>query len=722
MDIVEKEWEARKKNGLPPYHSVDDNDTAFIYYHPLVKDKATQAFLDGDYSSMRDAWSDTSDIRSVFTDNVPTYIEYDLPPVEEIRPTPKGFVAYLFCDGVYFKNFGSKLLASIGDGCHVHIMDGSVDFATQIIDNLGFDTGLTIEQPNANAEYYHSIRFIRWYEFMKKSGDFSCLLDVDALANRPYTELPRVEVGMRLRPARLEPWNVCNASVCVGRANTYWKGVSDYIYYLYKKDKLIWQIDQAALWAVWKKQGIPIHTLGEKEVSYEYGDDSIIWCNSGKNKWQEHDPTRQKYRNKLNTIIASPQEQVSQDLKNLENKAKFALKNLDLQEAERLYLRLLRRCFEYLPTKKVDVETTEKQKRKVEKILYLPVEISARELPSREWLAKQMKGWKVVIGNRWQMQNWQDLPCGVILWKSANTQDVGVFVDAINAGHLICLMDEELFPMQPLIELYKPSLDKRCLDYADVIFAHSEEQKNLYKQLTDTKVEVTGNPRSLLANNIKGGDRDIVCTMTGTLNNFGRSFEEMIYGTVKLLGGVSEEIFNFLAYQITHEIQGYGLVRKAIKELKNPLIRCHPSENIEFWKDLGELDDRTPFLERLKDCKCVIYVSGCGTGLEATLSGIPTVRLGEGGYGLSAKIGQGVQSDIVKSVKYALPSVKPSFSTVTLPDTIKKLQKDHSFVCDFDLKRAYDQILFEPMEFHKNKFPENPKGELIGWRTVLCQP
>ena len=69
MDIVEKEWEARKKNGLPPYHSVDDKDTAFIYYHPLVKDKATQAFLDGDYSSMRDAWSDTSDIRSVFTDN-----------------------------------------------------------------------------------------------------------------------------------------------------------------------------------------------------------------------------------------------------------------------------------------------------------------------------------------------------------------------------------------------------------------------------------------------------------------------------------------------------------------------------------------------------------------------------------------------------------------------------------------------------------------------------
>ena len=141
---------------------------------------------------------------------------------------------------------------------------------------------------------------------MKKTGEYSCLLDVDALASRPFKELPQVEIGMRLRPARLEPWNVCNASVCIGKANTYWKGVADYIYHLYKTDKMIWQIDQAALWAVWQKQHENIHTLGEEEVSYEYGDNSIIWCNSGKNKWQESDPTRQKYRDKFNRIVVTP--------------------------------------------------------------------------------------------------------------------------------------------------------------------------------------------------------------------------------------------------------------------------------------------------------------------------------------------------------------------------------------------------------------------------------
>tara|TARA_Y100001951_G_scaffold99452_1_gene101492 strand:+ start:856 stop:3045 length:2190 start_codon:yes stop_codon:yes gene_type:complete len=729
MDIVEKEWEARKEHGLPPYHAVDQTDIGFIYHQPQLSGsgalnvcEGTKAFLNGDFDVMRSHWKHEKDIRGVFTDTTPLYLGYSLPHVTEIRPTPKGFVAYLFCDGVYFRKFGAKLLASLGNGCHVHIMDGPAQFVEQVIDELGLDTGLTVEQPEANAEYYHSIRFIRWYEFMKKTGEYSCLLDVDALAHRPFKELPQVEIGMRLRPARLEPWNVCNASVCIGKANTYWKGVADYIYHLYKTDKMIWQIDQAALWAVWQRQHENIHTLGEEEVSYEYGDNSIIWCNSGKNKWQESDPTRQKYRDKFNTIIVTPRERINKELNDLEAKAKNELKSLNLKEAERLYLRLLRRCFENLPQKKVKTETVEKQERRVEKILYLPVEISARELASREWLAKQMKGWKVVIGNRWQMQNWHDLPPGVILWKSANTQDVGVFTDAINAGHLITLMDEELFPMQPLMELYKPSVDKRCLDYADMIFAHSDEQKQLFEQLTQTPVEVTGNPRSILATKIKGGNRNVLCTMVGTLNNFGRTFNDMVIGTVRLLGGVSEEVFDFLAYQISHEIQGYGLTRKAIDELENPLIRCHPSEDMSFWEGFGELDDRTPFLERLEDSRCIIHVSGCGTGLEASLAGIPTVRLGEGGHGLSARIGQGITENIKEAAVSAQTPTVPEFADVTLPNTIMRLQEKHSFKCNFDLKKAYDLIPFKPLEFHQNKFPKDPDGELIGWRTVLCQP
>tara|TARA_R110000764_G_scaffold82533_3_gene162901 strand:+ start:3698 stop:6178 length:2481 start_codon:yes stop_codon:yes gene_type:complete len=826
MDIVEKEWQDRIANNLPPHHSITENDTGFIFNKPIAKDVGTNAFLNNDYDLMEKSWSTTKDIRSVVTlKELPSPKKYDLPEVVTIIESPKKHIdrysdskltpekfykikrwsekmewmgtispnlksldpydnaphvnnniTYLFCDGLYFKKFGAKLALSIKNNVHIHLMDASPDIilgAEKLIHEHKLTAGLSVEQPDANPEYYHSIRFIRWYQYMQQDlmnspfknkynptakllmwpreveighyeddlidspysrqaheQNYSIMLDVDAIANHHPSNIDARSVGMRLRPARLEPWNVCNASVCVGRQNAYWKGVADYIYYFYKKNKLIWQIDQVALWAVWQKEKrklkgtFPpaiIRPLNENDVNYDYDDKGIIWCNSGKNKWQEHDPSRQKYRDKLNTIKTNIKEIAADDL---EREAKLNLKQLNLKEAKRLYLRLLRKCFENLPKKQPYIQTTEKQLRKVEKILYLPVEISARELASREWLAKQMKGWKVVIGNRWQMQNWQDLPSGVVLWKSANTQDVNVFTDAINAGHLVCLMDEELFPMLPKPELYKASLDKRCLDYADVIFAHSKEQKNLYKQLTNTKVEVTGNPRSLLSNKVVAGDRIIVCTMAGTINNFGRTFYEMIAGTVRLLGGVSEETFDFLAEQIAHEIKGYGQTRKTIEEIKDlkPLIRCHPSEDISFWEDIGELDDRTPFVQRLNDAKCIVYVSGCGTGLEATLAGVPTVRLGDGGFGASAIIGSGASVDLKEKIFHAYPQKIPEFAEVTLPDAIKKLQAKYSFNCPFNVKHAYSQIPFEPTEFHKNKFPTDPEGELIGWRTVLCLP
>jgi surface carbohydrate biosynthesis protein len=722
MDIVKKEWQNRIANNLPPYHSVNDKDIGFRFQKPIVKDIGTQAFLDGDYETMERSWQTSSalPIQQITTlKQLPLKIGYTLPKVEHlIKPPEAEFITYLFCDGLYFKKFGAKLAISIQENLHIHLMDADPTFAQKIIKDHNLQAGLSIEQPKANPEYYHSIRFIRWYEYMKQTRAFSCLLDVDALANKHPSHLPKVEIGMRLRPARLEPWNVCNASVCVGKANQYWKGVADYIYHFYNNNKLVWQIDQLALWAVWQKQRTHIHTLTEKEVSYDYHNKGIIWCNSGKNKWQKEDITRQKYRDKFNSITIDVNKK---SLNELEKYAKQELKSLNTKEAHRLYLRLLRKCFEQLPQKSYKTETINKPVRKVEKILYLPVEISARELASREWLAKQMKGWKVVIGNRWQMQNWNDLPPGVVLWKSANTQDVGVFVDAINSGHLICLMDEELFPMLPNMELYKPSIDTKCLDYADMIFAHSDKQKQLFEELTQTPVEVTGNPRSLLAKNIKTGNKTIICTMAGTVNNYGRSFYDMIAGTVRLLGGASDEIFDFLAYQITHEINGYELTRKAIDELEDPLIRCHPSEDISFWQDLGTVDDRTPFMQRLADAKCIVHVSGCGTGLEATLAGIPTVRLGEGGHGLSAEIGQGVSVKISNAVKKSVPQTAPKFADVTLPNTIIKLQKKHSFACEFDLEKAYKNIPFEPNKFYQNKFPTDPKGKLIGWRTVLWQ-
>ena len=728
MNLVEKEWHARKEHGLPPYHSVDASDVGFKFVKPNVPDPGFQCFLSGDYSTMEEHFQGKRDVRQVVTlKELPTQVSYNLPEVQTIilNAQVANKTAFLCCDGRYFRDFGAKLLASIKGPAHVHLMDADPSYAKKVIKQLDRVVGLTIEQPRSDPAYYHSVRFIRWFEFMKSNGCTSVLLDVDAIANRCHTELPDAEVGMRLRPGRLEPWNVCNASVCIGRANAYWKGVADYIYHFYVRNQLIWQIDQAALWAVWKKQKPEITVLGPKEVDYDYQDDGIIWCNSGARKFDDDDPARAKFRDKFDRVkvALTDEEEEREQLKTLHIAAKSALKKLRVEEAKRLYLRLLRRSFHGLPGKPEYIGEPTPDARKVEKILYLPVEIAARELPAREWLAETMhtKGFQVVVGNRWQMQNWHNLPPGIILWKSANTQDVGVFNEAINSGHIIALMDEELFPMQPRIDLYRPSLDTRCLDRADIIFAHNEKQKELYEKMTKTPVVVTGNPRSLLISTAEKGDRVIICTMAGTVNNFGRSFQDMVSTTVRILGGATEKTFDFLAYQINHEINGYVWTRQAIKDCRSlkPLIRCHPSEDVSFWSDFGEIDDRTPFNQRLNDAKCIVHVSGCGTGLDATLAGVPTVRLGEGGHGLSAKFGTGYTDDIETKVARAKAKRKPEFNDVTLPVALEALQRQHAFSCPFDIARAYKAQDFKPTEFHENKFPMDPKGTLIGWRTAL---
>ena len=61
MDIVEKEWEARKEHGLPPYHAVDQTDIGFIYHQPRLNgdvryDEGTIAFLNGDFDILRSHW------------------------------------------------------------------------------------------------------------------------------------------------------------------------------------------------------------------------------------------------------------------------------------------------------------------------------------------------------------------------------------------------------------------------------------------------------------------------------------------------------------------------------------------------------------------------------------------------------------------------------------------------------------------------------------------
>ena len=103
------------------------------------------------------------------------------------------------------------------------------------------------------------------------------------------------DAAMRIRPARIEPWNQFNACI-VGASMTpasleYFHLVAAYIAYFHKEKLLRWGIDQLAMYGVFadmqdRGRAPTLALLGDREVDYDYRDDGFVWCNSGAAKFR----------------------------------------------------------------------------------------------------------------------------------------------------------------------------------------------------------------------------------------------------------------------------------------------------------------------------------------------------------------------------------------------------------------------------------------------------
>ena len=313
-EIVEAEWAQRRADGLPPYHSVDQNDLGFSTHDPLNAhglNPGLQQFLKGNYEEMLDIWKYSFDnimgcvaMDEGFIDQLAGKAFDGLPMVTHVRPVPDAErVVYIVCDGKYWEKFGRVLAWSARDqAVQIHLFDADPADAARMIDKgLLPRAGLAVEYPNAGPEYYHAVRFIRLRELIETTE--VVMLDADSIVNR--FSIPRKAIAMRLRPARAEPWNQFNASVVVAsnKAMPYWDRVAGYIHHYFEHGRLRWQIDQAALFCVWKtlrhRYGWRITCLDEKAVDYDYNPEGSIWNNSGSQKHQATDPTRKPYRDRF---------------------------------------------------------------------------------------------------------------------------------------------------------------------------------------------------------------------------------------------------------------------------------------------------------------------------------------------------------------------------------------------------------------------------------------
>jgi len=224
-------------------------------------------------------------------------------------------IIYLSCNHEYFLNFTRAMLLSINDVAkgsqvHIHIMDATpeeLNAAKAFCESLdGIKTALTSEttglmggtgdMPASN--YYHSIRFIRFYTHLKAYNKTCWMMDVDALMNRDpqslFKNIETFDTAFRARPGRMEPWNQFSACVFGVRPTEaglkYLHLVAAYIFHFYNERSLGWGIDQLAMYAAFEhlrdeSQAPSVYLLDNIATNLNHTPDGYVWLAAGNDKF-----------------------------------------------------------------------------------------------------------------------------------------------------------------------------------------------------------------------------------------------------------------------------------------------------------------------------------------------------------------------------------------------------------------------------------------------------
>lgn len=198
-----------------------------------------------------------------------------LPPVEFIREYANAAAAphtlMLACDPIYFRQFVLPLLESLGRlaphmHVHAHLLDGDTaewaDLAALGVVTFGDRLTLTAERsgvrargPKKAGDYYHAIRFVRFYEFMKTAKRPYWMMDVDAEFRADPTPqfmcLPGADVALWAQAGILEPWSKFAAGIAGGAGTDgsleFFGLVAANIASIWRDDRLRWGADQQSL-------------------------------------------------------------------------------------------------------------------------------------------------------------------------------------------------------------------------------------------------------------------------------------------------------------------------------------------------------------------------------------------------------------------------------------------------------------------------------------------
>ena len=280
--------------------------------------------------------------------------------------------------------------------------------------------------------------------------------------------------------------------------------------------------------------------------------------------------------------------------------------------------------------------------------LYMAIENRVRELPSRLLIADHAarKGVTVVFGNQWLLnENLDRLPPGVVLFKGANLPQLNNMARAKSRGHATALIDEEALGICDA-DLLRRSISPGAEHLVDLVLTQGPWQDALMTGY-GFKTRQTGNPRVDLlldpsaytaqADAIRAdyGDFVLVNTNSAGINSAwgSQSAYRSVLANVGWMraDGTDEEMYR---EHIAADRLAVANVSAFIRAYSGPIVlRPHPAERADSWTraDLPEnvtvVTDTDP-IPWLLAAKAVV-VTGCTTGVEATILGVPALDVGD---------------------------------------------------------------------------------------------
>lgn len=265
--LRDREFEARRQAGQMPHHGASIEELGFTHLrkefdalNALMGGRLTLEQVPGDFlgitdEEINDAWGYDGG-RLIAPDTI-----------------------MLMCDEKYHEAFCKPLLASMPEDAHLAyplIMQGG------------------------DRTTYHAVRFILFYQFLKRARGALWMMDVDALFNRSpgelFASIGDKDCAFRIRPGRIEPWNQFSAGIVGSTKNAlpYFKAIAQYL--TATKDRWFWGIDQFAMYAAYQHVKPSISFLDDKVFNLDCTPEGVVWILGGSDKFkmldgQEFDPS-----------------------------------------------------------------------------------------------------------------------------------------------------------------------------------------------------------------------------------------------------------------------------------------------------------------------------------------------------------------------------------------------------------------------------------------------